>query len=321
MGLPDLGLRLCILMALSMYVGNAMKDLVCGPRPIGLVHRDSTIRFLGKGHEEAEQNAKEYGLPSSHVMNSVCFNFFTVHYLLENDVVGPETAAGLYAAVVVWALWIAASRLYLGLHSPIDILTGAIAGLTIVGCFIHVEDEVVASILSGPHTLPCTLLVSLVALRLHPRPLEYTPSYEFTASFLGASSGVVAGSARTWPAHHAPGILLSRVAAAGAPAAARRVALGLAMVAAAKAAARVACAMLLPLLYRFFPTTLRALWQPPVADMCAPGAKRDPRLAALPHTAAGVPWDVEITARYFSYFALGWAVTEAMPRTVYAYGW
>lgn len=130
-----------------------MKDLVCGPRPIGLVHRDSTIRFLGKGHEEAEQNAKvglqgqlvvvhstgscrdgtlhpailllgvlhhhqhslstahmpaslampmtptrshpcvqEYGLPSSHVMNSVCFNFFTVHYLLENDVVGPETA-------------------------------------------------------------------------------------------------------------------------------------------------------------------------------------------------------------------------------------
>lgn len=48
-------------------------------------------------------------------------------------------AAGLYAAVVVWALWIAASRLYLGLHSPIDILTGAIAGLTIVGCFIHVE--------------------------------------------------------------------------------------------------------------------------------------------------------------------------------------
>lgn len=35
--------------------------------------------------------------------------------------------------------WIAASRLYLGLHTPVDILAGALAGLAVLVCFISVE--------------------------------------------------------------------------------------------------------------------------------------------------------------------------------------
>ena len=36
-------------------------------------------------------------------------------------------------------VWIAASRLYLGLHTPVDILAGAVAGLAVLVCFIAVE--------------------------------------------------------------------------------------------------------------------------------------------------------------------------------------
>ena len=36
-------------------------------------------------------------------------------------------------------VWIAASRLYLGLHTPVDILAGALAGLAVLVCFIAVE--------------------------------------------------------------------------------------------------------------------------------------------------------------------------------------
>ena len=36
-------------------------------------------------------------------------------------------------------VWIAASRLYLGLHTAVDILAGAVAGLACLVCFIAVE--------------------------------------------------------------------------------------------------------------------------------------------------------------------------------------
>ena len=35
-GFPGLGSELCMLMAATLYVGNAMKDLVSAPRPLGL---------------------------------------------------------------------------------------------------------------------------------------------------------------------------------------------------------------------------------------------------------------------------------------------
>ena len=37
------------------------------------------------------------------------------------------------------------------------------------------------------------VLASIVFLRLHPKPLRHTPSYEFTTSFLGVCWGIAAG--------------------------------------------------------------------------------------------------------------------------------
>lgn len=130
-------------------------------------------------------------------------------------------------------VWIAASRLYLGLHTPIDILAGALAGLATLVCFIGVEGgwewAVVVSgrgqgglavllllllprlgccersplpplpagvlarwVFSGPQAVLHTALASLVLLRLHPRPLAPTPSFEFTTSFMGVSAAAAA---------------------------------------------------------------------------------------------------------------------------------
>lgn len=44
-------------------------------------------------------------------------------------------------------LWIAASRVYLGLHTPVDILAGALAGLATLVCFIGVEGAACACLL------------------------------------------------------------------------------------------------------------------------------------------------------------------------------
>lgn len=50
-------------------------------------------------------------------------------------------AALLYLGVALWVVWIAASRVYLGLHTPIDLLSGAVAGMAVLVCFIMVEGE------------------------------------------------------------------------------------------------------------------------------------------------------------------------------------
>lgn len=154
-------------MTLALYVGNALKDLLSAPRPLGLPYGRQKLLLLSGGSEEAELNAKarsslrsaacgqpacsraarhacplplprraanrplaclallphsplqEYGAPSSHTLNSLCLNFFAVWWAYDRELVGPSTAAALYAGVAVWVLWIGASRLYLGLHTPI----------------------------------------------------------------------------------------------------------------------------------------------------------------------------------------------------------
>lgn len=42
------------------------------------------------------------------------------------------------------------------------------------------------------------VLASIAFLRLHPKPLRHTPSYEFTTSFGGVCWGIVVGMSRQW---------------------------------------------------------------------------------------------------------------------------
>ena len=92
LGMPELGWHLVVLMTLTLYVGNAMKDLVCAPRPLGLRYGKARLAYLGKGSEEAELNAMEYGLPSSHTMNSLCLNLYACHYLHEQEIISDDVA-------------------------------------------------------------------------------------------------------------------------------------------------------------------------------------------------------------------------------------
>lgn len=48
----------CLQMTLSLYVGNAIKDLVSSPRPLGVPYGRQRLRFLGGSDEETELNAK-----------------------------------------------------------------------------------------------------------------------------------------------------------------------------------------------------------------------------------------------------------------------
>jgi hypothetical protein len=274
--------------------------------------------------------------------------------------------------VLAWAAWIAASRLYLGLHTPIDILAGAVAGLTVVTCFIGLEgggrgklrlsrSSCAQRLTSRGVTRECTLLlcdrhlwlaspqlnnsscprfaayidawvrsprlalplaaaVSAVLLRLHPRPLNPTPTFAFTTSFMGVMFGVC-GSIAGNSAFYDPPVQLAAVWAHSPLWCLRRLAAGFALVLASKEVSRAAAAAARPPLYGWFPVRLRRMWQPPVHNACAEPLMRDPALRDLPHGASGRPADVEATSRFFAYAGIGVAACGLAPRMFAALGW
>lgn len=129
----------------------------------------------------------------------------------------------------------------------------------------------------------------------------------------------------------------------------RRLGVGFAVVAVLKETSRAVFLALLPILYRFFPLSIRRLWQPPMHNLAKPAAPASgggmrtrsaaaataeadstpqpappstgPRLAELPHNAVGQPWDVDVTSRFFAYASIGVAVAGVTPRLLEKLGW
>jgi hypothetical protein len=51
-------LEFVLQMAMCLYVGNAIKDLVCAPRPLQVAYGREKLRFLGRRSSEDEMNSK-----------------------------------------------------------------------------------------------------------------------------------------------------------------------------------------------------------------------------------------------------------------------
>ena len=258
-------------------------------------------------------------------MNSLCLNFYAVHYLHEVGLLSDSRAVLAYFLVMLWVIWIAASRIYLGLHTPVDIGAGAIAGLTVVTTFISLEGVFNAWVQqSRMVVLSSAALASLVLLRLHPRPLEPTPSFEFTTSFMGVMFGVVVGVNR-YPAFFLPPVTVAVIQTQSWVWIVRRLLTGFTLVLASKEISRAVAFAVLPQLYLFFPGQLRRLWQPPVHNQyefsAESGKYIDPGLKGLPHSPRGRPYDVEFTSRFFAYAGIGFAACGLAPQLLTALDW
>jgi hypothetical protein len=103
-------------MTLTLYVGNAMKDLVCAPRPMGLKHGKARVKALGAGSEEAAQNAKVGVAPSLRGVQArhlfVRTIFFAVFLALVmhawlSSLVSPRASHYMHACCCAAGIWAA----------------------------------------------------------------------------------------------------------------------------------------------------------------------------------------------------------------------
>ncbi len=89
----------------------------------------------------------------------------------------------------------------------------------------RVQLELCACVLTWAPSVSQLLLWTLM-LRLHPKPLIYTPSYEYSVSFAGVAFGVATGLRRAKHLHSIDPLLLALWRQGGTLAIARRLALG-----------------------------------------------------------------------------------------------
>ena len=129
-GLAQYGRHLTILLALTLWVCNYVKDSLCLPRPTSppVVKLASNLYSI------------EYGFPSAHSMNAVVMGGFSAVYCIQyanaSAPLSPLWAGAVWAAAVVFIINITFSRLYCGMHTVTDLIGGVLFGILLLAVWL-----------------------------------------------------------------------------------------------------------------------------------------------------------------------------------------
>ncbi|KAG2686859.1 hypothetical protein I3760_09G026400 [Carya illinoinensis] len=189
--------QMTLLMAFCDYVGNCIKDSVSALRPSSPPVRRVTAT------KDEEDNALEYGMPSSHTLNTVCLSGYLLHYVLSYPQY--EDASMKFVGVALVCLlvgFIGLGRIYLGMHSLVDVIGGLAIGLVILPFWITVHEYVDIFVVSGQNVTSFWAALSFLLLFAYPTPELPTPSIEYHTAFNGVAFGIVAGIQQTYHQFH-----------------------------------------------------------------------------------------------------------------------
>lgn len=196
-GHSKLARQMTLLMAFCDYIGNSIKDVVSAPRPSCPPVRRVTAT------EDEKENAMEYGLPSSHCLNTVCLLGYLVFYMLtyypQRD--GIEIAI-LFGLVCLFVFLIGIGRVYLGMHSVTDVIAGIGFGFAILAFWLMVHVYIDEFVISGQNVTTFWAGLSFLLAFAYPTPELPTPSFEYHAAFNGVAFGIVSGIQQTYIHFH-----------------------------------------------------------------------------------------------------------------------
>ncbi|XP_059617070.1 sphingosine-1-phosphate phosphatase 2-like [Phlebotomus argentipes] len=173
------GRRMVMVWALVMYVGQGLKDVIRCPRPGHPVQKLQTKWAL------------EYGLPSTHAMVSVAIPFSVLIYTL--DRYQYSACAGI-AVALVWSSVICLSRIYLGMHSVLDIAAGLFFTGILLFPLIPLVDWADQHILSQRFSPALLTVVSILLIAVYPSADRWTPTRGDTTLCLAVCVGIHVGA-------------------------------------------------------------------------------------------------------------------------------
>ena len=125
----NLGHHLLHIINIGLYIGNLLKITFEIPRPSNVWIHPTLIKT-------DSSNLKDYGFPSTHSMNAISntlyITLYNILYNQNNQILIPILLS------CVWALSIMLSRLYLGVHTPCDVIGGALLGLFVATVWLYI---------------------------------------------------------------------------------------------------------------------------------------------------------------------------------------
>jgi membrane-associated phospholipid phosphatase len=162
-----LGARLGILLLLSSYINEALKNTLMQPRPCE-PRPDLCI-----------DQAEGYGIPSGHSQNAIVFWGVIAHWV---------GTVGAWVGAIVLMLLIGISRIYLGVHFPTDVFVGWAIGIVILGTYLAVGKRIEGWLggLSLTAQILLALLLPLLLLAIQPGDVMV----QITGAFAGIAVGV-----------------------------------------------------------------------------------------------------------------------------------
>lgn len=313
-GHSKLARQVSLLMAFCDYIGNAIKDAISAPRPSCPPVRRVTAT------EDEKENAMEYGLPSSHALNTVCLAGYLLHYALTtygHEMDGFRVLIG-FSLVFLLVSLIGLGRIYLGMHSFIDVGAGITMGLVVLAFWLIVHDHIDNFLTSGQNVTSFCAGLSFVLLFAYPTPEAPTPSFEYHTAFSGVAFGLVSGIQQTYLLFHSEDIPrifspeLSILVFFG------RLLAGIPTILIVKFCSKALSKWLLPVICNTLGIPIRSsCYIPALKESDSSKNKSDNKqigylqraISFLPHKT----YDVDTGIRFLQYAGLGWSVSDLVP--------
>jgi len=299
--------RLVLLLSLSIYAGNVVKDYLCLPRP-----REPVLLLSGAGLGE-----DEFGFPSTHTVLAVNLPLF-----LLMECIGTEHAHYwpiILCVGVAWMVLVSYSRMYLGMHGLVDIVGGAILSIIVLVAFsfLGIANSLDTWAMTGVSVPLIAICGGVLLLWLSPTPCRYCPCFEDSTCFVSSAVGLLCAASRF------PGIPVMR---ADVHLVILRYTLGMCILYLFRMAMK-------KLLHEIFPPLFSSLGIPPRAhkkpslnkdgqnkegkvndsftvDPFSPTFIEDGKMCEHRLTT----WDVDIAVKYVVYLGMGWLTAEGVPR-------
>lgn len=174
----EVGRHAIVFLSIMYYCGQVMKDLLQLPRP----HKHPEIVMLETHYET------EYGFPSTHSM--VAFiPFVCVRVMSRSDKFDQDPSV-LMTTAWVWCISMMLSRLYMGVHSLVDVIGGGVMGAGILAFMTLCADGIDTWMVTDPTSGPIMCLLVPILIWLYPRPDKWTNAAGDTALILSVLAGV-----------------------------------------------------------------------------------------------------------------------------------
>ncbi|CAF0704718.1 unnamed protein product [Brachionus calyciflorus] len=172
--------KVAFLWGMFMYVGQATKDILCMPRPASPPVVKLEERYIA-----------EYGFPSTHAMVSagLPISLLVLSYSRYN--IDLPISIGM---VVSFCCWVCCSRLYLGMHSILDVVAGVLYSILVLILVMPILEPIDHFILEHHFSPLVVFTCGYLICHFYPSLKQWSTARGDTAIIIGSVIGFSIGS-------------------------------------------------------------------------------------------------------------------------------